>query len=134
MSLKARAKRNAMHVAVGARRLIAISVGFLCLALGLMGVVLPLLPATPFFLLAVGCFAKASPRLEAWLMSIEVVATPVRAWRERGAIPRPAKLAATFCMGLSLSAYAMSGASLAALAASAGFLGLCAVFIWTRPA
>jgi uncharacterized protein len=134
MSLKARAKRNVMHVAVGARRLIAISVGLLCLALGMMGVVLPLLPATPFFLLAVGCFASASPRLEAWLMSIEVVAAPVRAWRERGAIPRPAKLAATFCMGLSLAAYAKSGAAPAALAASAGLLGLCAVFIWTRPA
>jgi uncharacterized membrane protein YbaN (DUF454 family) len=133
MNSKAQAKRNVLRLGANAQRLLAIIVGCLCLALGMIGVFLPLLPSTPFFLVAVGCFASASPRLEAWLMSIDVVAAPVRAWRERGAIALPAKLMATLCMGLSLGAYAVSGAGAMALGAGAGLLMLCAIFIWTRP-
>jgi uncharacterized membrane protein YbaN (DUF454 family) len=107
--------------------------GFICLALGVIGAFLPLMPSTVFFICAAGCFAYASPRLEAWLLSFEFIGGPVRAWRERGAIARPAKIMASIGMALGLGLFAVSGASGWIIGVAAAALGLCALFIWTRP-
>jgi uncharacterized membrane protein YbaN (DUF454 family) len=107
--------------------------GLVCLALGVIGVFVPLMPSTVFFIGAAGCFAYASPRLEAWLLSFEFIGRPVRAWRERGAIAWPAKVMATVGMAVGLALFALSGAGAWALGAAAVFLVLCAMFIWTRP-
>ncbi len=42
--------------------------GFICLILGILGIVLPLLPTTPFFLATLFCFTKGSERLKKWFM------------------------------------------------------------------
>jgi uncharacterized membrane protein YbaN (DUF454 family) len=114
-------------------RTLAALLGFVCVALGVIGALLPLMPSTVFFIAAAACFAYASPRLEAWLMSIEFIAAPVRAWRERGAISLPAKLLATLGMSISLIALVLTGTNTIALVAAAIFLALCALFVWTRP-
>jgi uncharacterized membrane protein YbaN (DUF454 family) len=114
-------------------RPLAAVVGFVCVALGVIGALVPLMPSTVFFIAAAGCFAYASPRLEAWLLSFDFIGGPVRAWRERGAIALPAKLMATAGMGLGLTLYALTGAGALALTIAAGVLALCALFIWTRP-
>lgn len=114
------------------RTLVAL-LGFVCLALGVIGALLPLMPSTVFFIAAAACFAYASPRLEAWLMSINFIAEPVRAWRERGAISLAAKLMATAGMSIGLVALVIAGVNTVALVAAAAFLALCALFIWTRP-
>lgn len=59
-------------IANPALRLLLLAVGWLAVALGMLGVVLPLLPTTPFFLLAAGCFARASQRARRWLLSLPV--------------------------------------------------------------
>jgi uncharacterized protein len=114
-------------------RPLAALLGFICLALGVIGAFLPLMPSTVFFIAAAACFAYASPRLEVWLLSFEFIGGPVRAWRERGAIARPAKIMASVGMSLGLGLFALTGADALWLSAVAAGLALCAVFIWTRP-
>jgi len=75
--------------------------GALALALGVLGIFLPLLPTTPFVLLAAGCFARGSSRCEAWLLNHHRFGPVVRNWRERRAIPRRARQLAFLMMGLS---------------------------------
>lgn len=75
-------------------RILFVSAGLFFVVLGVVGAFLPILPTTPFMILAAGCFARSSPRLEAWLLSHPVFGPMLRDWRERGAIPRRAKMAA----------------------------------------
>jgi uncharacterized membrane protein YbaN (DUF454 family) len=75
-------------------RILFASAGLFFVALGVAGAFLPILPTTPFIILAAACFARSSPRLEAWLLSHRVFGPMLRDWRERGAIPRRAKSAA----------------------------------------
>jgi uncharacterized protein len=76
------------------RRLLYLSLGFASVALGGLGIFLPLLPTVPFMLLAAFFFARSSPRLEAWIVEHPRFGPHVRAWRERGAISRAGKRAA----------------------------------------
>ncbi|MFA7305383.1 MAG: YbaN family protein [Hyphomicrobium sp.] len=75
-------------------RILFASAGLFFVTLGVAGAFLPVLPTTPFIILAAACFARSSPRLEAWLLSHRVFGPMLRDWRERGAIPRRAKTVA----------------------------------------
>jgi uncharacterized membrane protein YbaN (DUF454 family) len=55
--------------------------GFLFVGLGIAGAVLPVLPATPFFLLAAACFARASARFYNWLLNNPTFGPTIREWR-----------------------------------------------------
>lgn len=72
-------------------RAVWLAAGGLALVTGVVGIFLPLLPTTPFVLLAAFCFARGSPRWEAWLLGHPRFGPMVRDWRARRAIPLRAK-------------------------------------------
>ncbi|WP_294393571.1 YbaN family protein [uncultured Sphingomonas sp.] len=74
-------------------RLFYLAAGFLALALGVIGIFLPLMPTVPFMLLAAFFFARSNPEWEAKLLADPRFGPHIRAWRERGAISRLGKTA-----------------------------------------
>jgi hypothetical protein len=107
--------------------------GGLFLALGLLGVVLPVLPTTPFLLLAAGCFAKSSPRLHRWLVDHPTFGPPIRNWEENGAISRRAKRLAVGSMITVFGASALLGLALPWLALQGVLIVMGCAFVLTRP-
>ena len=109
------------------------ALGLLALSLGALGVVLPLLPTTPFVLLAAFAFARSSNRWHAWLLGHRIFGPLIEDWQSHGAIDRRTKFVAV------LSIIAVFGLSLA-LDVSSLVLGIQAVvlfavatFILSRP-
>ena len=84
------------------------AVGITALCLGAVGVALPLLPTTPFMLLAALAFARSSDRWHVWLRRHKVFGPFISDWRRHGAIDRRAKIigvasmAAVFALSLAL--------------------------------
>jgi len=66
--------------------------GFLSLAIGIFGIVIPLLPTTPFLLLSAACFLKGSDRMFRWLMNHKLFGEFIRNFREKKAIPLKTKV------------------------------------------
>ncbi len=90
-------------VAVGSKRAAALRfvyliAGFVLLGLGIVGAFLPLMPTTIFIILAAGCFARSSARIEAWLLNDKRFGPMIKAWRAEGAIPRRGKVMASIGM------------------------------------
>lgn len=75
------------------RHLLAIA-GTFSLGLGIVGIFLPLLPTTPFLLLAAICYANSSEKFYNWLMNHRFFGSYIRNWRRYGAIPLKAKIVA----------------------------------------
>ncbi|SIQ17493.1 hypothetical protein SAMN05880590_102417 [Rhizobium sp. RU35A] len=115
-------------------RILLMGLGWLFVALGILGAFLPLLPTTPFLLLAVACFTRSSPRLEAWLLNHPRFGPPLRNWREHGAISRRAKVAAVGLMAASYAIFVASTAPPLWRALLVLAILLCSsLFIVTRP-
>jgi uncharacterized membrane protein YbaN (DUF454 family) len=72
--------------------------GLLCVGLGGVGIVVPGLPTTVFFIMAAACFSKSSPRLEAWVLDLKGIGPMVRDHRAGLGMPRRAKVVASSCI------------------------------------
>lgn len=68
-------------------RWLLIALGWLAVVLATLGVVLPLLPTTPFLLLAAWCFARSSPRFHHWLLHRSWFGGYIRTWQQHRALP-----------------------------------------------
>ena len=110
-----------------------LALGGLFLGLGLLGVVLPVLPTTPFLLLAAGCFARSSPRLHGWLLGHPVFGPPIRNWEENGAISRKAKRLAVGSMAAVLVLSVVVGLAGKVLLAQGLLIAVGSAFVLTRP-
>lgn len=104
-----------------------------CIGLGSAGVVLPLLPTTPFILVAAWAAPKASPRLSHWLDHHPVFGPNLHAWRTQRAIPRKAKAVAVMLLLSSWWILFFLGTNKVVLSALTVLFLSVTVFILTRP-
>lgn len=109
------------------------SLALASLALGIVGTVLPVLPTTPFLLVAAWAAGKGWPQFEAWLLAHPRWGPPVRRWRDHRAVPRSAKWLATLTMLVSVALLAASGAPWALKLAVPAFMFCVAWWLWRRP-
>ncbi len=76
------------------RRLIYQGLGFVFVVLGAIGVLLPLLPTTPFLILAAACFARSSEKWHTWLLRNRIFGPIVKDWETKRCINRRVQLVA----------------------------------------
>lgn len=91
---------------MGIKKIIFIVVGCICLALGTVGVFLPILPTTPFYLITLYCFARSSKRLEDWFKGTKLYKKHLESFVEkRGMLPQTKAsilITVTLLMGLGI--------------------------------
>lgn len=107
--------------------------GLIALALGIIGIALPVLPTVPFLLVAAAAFARSSPQLERRILNHPTYGPPVRAWRERGAISRLAKIWATLAMACGVGFSLIAGMPAWVVATQAAVCAAVAAYVVTRP-
>ncbi len=99
--------------------------GTLFVGLGIAGVVLPVLPTTPFLLVAAACYARGSARFYSWLLNHRVFGPTIVEWRRHRSIPWRTKLVAIAMMATTLGisvAFFVPGAWLKVALAALGVL------------
>jgi len=115
------------------RRMAWKALGLFAMALGAIGAVLPILPTTPFVILAAFAFGKGSPRMARWLENNRVFGPLIADWRRSGAIaPRAKALALTIMAAVFVFSLVMSVRPVILLV-QAVLMGGAALFILTRP-
>jgi uncharacterized membrane protein YbaN (DUF454 family) len=116
-------------VAVALWRVLAI----LCVALALLGAVLPVLPTVPFLLVAAWAGGRGWPPLERWLLDHPRHGPAIRRWRDHGAVPRRAKWIASLMMLGSATMLAITPAPLWLKIAVPCVMASVATWLWLRP-
>jgi uncharacterized membrane protein YbaN (DUF454 family) len=88
-------------------RIVYVALGSIALGLGVLGIFLPVLPTTPFLLLAAALYCKGSPRLYNWLLASKHLGPYIRNFREHRAIPLRVKIVSISMMwtAIGLSAF-----------------------------
>ena len=102
-------------------------------AFGVAGVFLPLLPATPFLLVAVWAAPKGSQRVHDWIYDQPQFARLLDDWHEQGAVPLGAKWLATAMMVVSWSFLVWREYHWGLILGMSLFFGAVSLFLWTRP-
>ncbi|ROL88403.1 YbaN family protein [Pseudomonas protegens] len=83
-------------------RYVLLAIGWLSVALGVLGIFLPVLPTTPFLLLAAACFARSSPRFYQWLVQHPRLGPWIRDYLDGNGISLKGKVYAIGLMWLSI--------------------------------
>jgi uncharacterized membrane protein YbaN (DUF454 family) len=111
-----------------------LAAGIVLVGVGIVGYVVPVMPGTIWLILAAACFARSSPRFEAWLVNHPRFGPSVVAWRRYGAIPRRIKIIAIAMMAVSFVLAALSHPPAIWLWVMGAVLLACGLFVATRPA
>ncbi len=120
-------------IAVGPARFLWLALGLVALGLGALGVALPLLPTTPFILVATYAFARSSKRLHDWLLNHPTFGPLIENWHRHGAIGRRTKavgiasMISVFCLAVAMDAPSH------VLVIQGIVLSIAAAFVLSRP-
>lgn len=116
------------------KRIALLCLGWLFVALGVIGAVLPVLPTTPFMIVALWLFANSSEHLHHWLYNHPLFGASLRRWDAERVIPLPAKIMALTAMaGSMVYVLAFSEAPVVAQASMGAVCAVGAAFILSRP-
>ncbi|ACD96438.1 YbaN family protein [Trichlorobacter lovleyi] len=91
-----------MHMNNRLLRWLLIIIGLVSTGLGIIGIFVPLLPTTPFLLLAAACFARSSERFHSWLVNHNHLGPMIRGYLDGSGIPLRAKYTAITLVWLTL--------------------------------
>lgn len=125
------ASRPARLATVKWVRYLYVAAGFVSLALGIIGVVTPVLPTTPFILLSGFCFARGSERFHLWIMGHKYFGPMIRAFRDEKRIPLKAKIIATVMIVVTMTATALVVRKPVAIIGMASVGVAVVIYIWT---
>lgn len=114
-------------------RMVYLGLGWLSLALGGIGILLPLLPTTPFVILAAFCFARSSPALAQRLERHRTFGPIIADWRRNGAIAPPYKAIALGMMAAALGLSVALHSPVMVIVIQIVAMAAAAAFILTRP-
>jgi hypothetical protein len=109
-------------------------IGFVCVGLGGLGAVLPLLPTTPFLLVALWAFSRSSRRFHHWLYTHPRFGPRLQAWEQHGVVPVKVKATAITAMVASFSLMAfVARVRWPVLAVAGAVMLIGATYILSRP-
>jgi uncharacterized membrane protein YbaN (DUF454 family) len=114
------------------KRRLYLAAGLASVALGAVGMFLPLLPTVPLLILAAFCFARSSPELEARLLNHPRYGHHLVAWRKHGIVSRQAKWSATAAFGVSI-AIGFVALAMPFWLIPVGAALVCLTWLWRRP-
>ncbi|MCR9212194.1 MAG: YbaN family protein [Proteobacteria bacterium] len=116
------------------KKILLLSIGWFFVALGTIGVFLPVLPTTPFLLISLWAFSQSSDRFHHWLYTHRHFGPPLQAWSEHGIIPTRAKILAVGTMGISATFVILfSETPWYGITGMLILMGIGAGFVLTRP-
>lgn len=104
-------------------------IGWLCVVLGAVGVFMPVLPTTPFLLLAAACFDRSSPRFHRWLLSTKLFGPMIENWQRERYIEKRSKRVALVVVTITFTSSILIVEPVALKWMLAGFWAACTFFI-----
>ena len=80
-----------------------VTLGTISLALGIIGIFLPLIPYTPFFLLTAACYCRGSEKLHTWLLENKMIGPSIKDWEEHRGVRKRAKIISILSLWMMIS-------------------------------
>lgn len=114
-------------------KIIYLAIAWLALGVAFLGVIIPGLPATEFFMLAAWAAGKSSPRLHRWMMNHRLIGPPLQDWKNNGVIRLRTKMLATTSMLIAAVVMVWHINHLPSLIFSIVGMSCGALWIWSRP-
>lgn len=126
-------RRPRLYSLTAPGRWVLFAFGWVCVVLGIIGIVTPVMPGTVFLILAAWLFARSSPRFENWLLTHPRLGPSVVAWRANGTVPRWVPYVASGSMACSLALLVFIGLPVAVLTIIGAIFVAVSAYLFTRP-